>query len=124
MTELLANHVAGRWQTGQGPGSTLLDPVLGTPLVRVDATGLDLPAAFAFARDTGGKALRALNHAQRAKLLADVAAVLLANRDAYYEISIANSGTVKNDTGPAPPDCKRASVVIPCSPNAVLHGNR
>ena len=98
MTELLANHVAGRWQTGQGPGSTLLDPVLGTPLVRVDATGLDLPAAFAFARETGGKALRALNHAQRAKLLADVAAVLLANRDAYYEISIANSGTVKNDT--------------------------
>ena len=98
MTELLANHVAGRWQTGTGQGSTLLDPVLGTPLVRVDATGLDLPAAFAFARDTGGKALRSMNYGQRAKLLADVAAVLQANRDAYYEISTANSGTVKNDT--------------------------
>lgn len=98
MTELLANHVSGRWQTGTGQGSTLLDPVLGTALVRVDATGLDLPAAFAFARETGGKALRALSYAQRAKLLADVAGVLQANRDAYYEISTANSGTVKNDT--------------------------
>ena len=98
MTELLANHIAGRWQNGSGQGTTLLDPVLGTALVRVDDTGLDLPAAFAFARETGGKALRALSYAQRAKLLADVAAVLQAHRDAYYEISTANSGTVKNDT--------------------------
>ena len=98
MTELLANHVAGRWQTGTGPGSTLLDPVLGTELVRVDATGLDLAAAFAFARDTGGKALRAMSYAQRARLLADVAAVLQSHRDAYDAISTANSGTVKNDT--------------------------
>ena len=71
MTELLANHVAGRWQTGGGPGSVLRDPVLGVELVRVDATGLDLGAAFAFARDTGGKALRALSYARRASLLAE-----------------------------------------------------
>ena len=50
MTELLANHVAGRWQHGTGPGTELRDPVLGTALVRVDATGLNLPEAFAFAR--------------------------------------------------------------------------
>ena len=98
MTELLANHVAGRWQTGSGPGSLLRDPVLGAELVRVDATGLDLAAAFAFARDTGGKALRALSYAERARLLADIATVLQSRRDAYYEISTANSGTVKNDT--------------------------
>lgn len=98
MTELLANHVAGRWQTGGGPGSVLRDPVLGVELVRVDATGLDLGAAFAFARDTGGKALRALSYARRASLLAEIAAVLQSRRDAYYEISTANSGTVRNDT--------------------------
>ena len=46
MTELLANHIAGRWQVGSGPGSRLMDPVLGTELVRVDASGLDLHAAF------------------------------------------------------------------------------
>ena len=68
MTELLANHVNGRWHTGNGKGSTLLDPVLGTELGRVDSSGIDLPAAFAYARDTGGAALRAMTYAQRAKL--------------------------------------------------------
>lgn len=98
MTELLANHVSGRWQTGSGAGAVLKDPVLGTALVRVDAGGLDLAAAFAFARETGGKALRALSYAERAQLLAAVATVLQANRETYYDISTANSGTVKNDT--------------------------
>jgi len=97
-TTLLPNHVSGRWQTGTGAGTTLVDPVLGTPLARVDATGLDLPAAFRFAREQGGAALRALSYAQRAELLAAVGKVLQANRDTYYEISTANSGTVKNDT--------------------------
>jgi 3,4-dehydroadipyl-CoA semialdehyde dehydrogenase len=98
MSELLANHVGGRWQTGTGHGTPLFDPVLGTELVRVDATGIDLAQAFAFARDQGGASLRALTYAQRGALLAAVGKVLQANRDAYYEISTANSGTVRNDT--------------------------
>ena len=44
-TELLSNYLGGQWQAGQGSGTPLLDPVLGTELVRVDATGLDLAAA-------------------------------------------------------------------------------
>ena len=95
---LLPNFVSGRWQAGTGAGTALIDPVLGTELVRVDATGLDLAAAFAFAREQGGMALRALNYSQRAALLAAVAKVLQANRDAYYEIAQANSGTVKSDS--------------------------
>ncbi len=98
MTELLSNCVAGRWQTGTGAGTPLFDPVLGTELVRVDATGLDLAAAFAFAREQGGAALRAMSYAQRAQMLTAIGGVLQANRDAYYAISTANSGTVKNDT--------------------------
>lgn len=98
MTELLPNYVAGRWQGGSGAGTPLFDPVLGTELVRVDATGLDLPAAFAFAREQGGAALRTLAYRQRAGLLGAIVKVLQANRDAYYEIATANSGTVKNDS--------------------------
>lgn len=37
MTELLQNYLGGRWQRGNDSGATLLDPVLGTPLVRIDA---------------------------------------------------------------------------------------
>ena len=98
MTELLPNHVAGRWQRGTGAGTPLFDPVLGTELARVDATGLDLPRAFAFAREQGGGALRALNYRERAGLLAAVVKVLQANRGAYDEIATANSGTVKTDS--------------------------
>jgi 3,4-dehydroadipyl-CoA semialdehyde dehydrogenase len=98
MSTLLPNHVAGRWHAGSGPGTALIDPVLGDELVRVDATGLDLAAAFAFARQQGGAALRALSYRERAALLAAIGKVLQAHRDAYYGIAIANSGTVKNDS--------------------------
>ena len=47
MSATLPNFFAGRWQTGQGPGTPLVDPVLGHELVRVDAGGLDLEAGFA-----------------------------------------------------------------------------
>ncbi|MDR0226551.1 MAG: 3,4-dehydroadipyl-CoA semialdehyde dehydrogenase [Burkholderiaceae bacterium] len=98
MTELLLNHVAGRWQAGTGQGATLRDPVKGQSLVRVDATGLDLAEAFAFSRDTGGAGLRALRYGQRARMLACVAELLQSRRDAYYDISMANAGTVRADT--------------------------
>jgi 3,4-dehydroadipyl-CoA semialdehyde dehydrogenase len=97
-TPLLPNFLAGRWQTGHGRGSTLLDPVLGTPLVRVDNTGLDLAEGFAFARQQGGTALRAMGYGQRAAMLAEMVKVLQANRDAYYDIATRNCGTVKNDS--------------------------
>jgi 3,4-dehydroadipyl-CoA semialdehyde dehydrogenase len=98
MSELLANYLGGRWLAGTGAGTPLYDPVLGTELVRVDATGLDLAAALRFARASGGKALRALTYRERAGLLARVVDVLKANRDDYYAIACANSGTVRADS--------------------------
>ena len=97
-TELLPNFLGGHWQLGTGPGSTLQDPVSGADLVRVDATGLDLATGFAFAREQGAAALRSLSYKQRGVLLGAVVKVLQANRDAYYDIATANSGTVKNDS--------------------------
>jgi 3,4-dehydroadipyl-CoA semialdehyde dehydrogenase len=98
MTALLSNYFGGQWQAGSGAGTTLLDPVLGHELVRVDATGLDLAAGFEFARQQGGSALRALTYRARAGLLAAAVKVLQANRDAYYKIATSNSGTVTNDS--------------------------
>jgi 3,4-dehydroadipyl-CoA semialdehyde dehydrogenase len=99
MTELLANHLGGRWTLGSGGGAALFDPVLGNELVRVDATGLDLAGGFAHARRVGAAGLRALTYGQRAERLGAIAKVLQANRDAYHEISTANSGTTKADSG-------------------------
>ena len=96
--ELLPNFLGGQWHSGTGKGVALHDPVTGSELVKVDATGLDLPAGFAFAREQGGTALRAMTYKERGALLGAVLKVLQANRDAYYEIATANSGTVKNDS--------------------------
>ncbi len=98
MSELLKNHLGGRWVAGTGAGTALFDPVLGEELVRVDATGLDLRAGFAFARATGGAALRAMTYRERAAMLAAAVKVLQSKRDDYYAIATANSGTVKNDS--------------------------
>ena len=98
-TTLLPNFIAGRWQTGNGTGTPLFDPVLGTELARVSNAGIDLAEGFAFAREHGGAALRALSYGQRASLLAQIVEVLQANRDDYYAIATANSGTVARDSG-------------------------
>ncbi|MDE2297086.1 MAG: aldehyde dehydrogenase family protein, partial [Burkholderiales bacterium] len=98
MTEKLDNLMGGRWVAGTGAGTPLFDPVLGTELVRVDATGLDLRAGFAYAREQGGAALRAMSYRERAGLLAAVVKLLQSRRDDYYAIALANSGTVKTDS--------------------------
>lgn len=95
---LLANYLGGAPVFGSGAGTPLFDPVLGGEVVRVDASGVDLAAGFHFARESGGRALRASTYRERAGLLEAVASVLQANRDAYYDISCANSGTVRNDS--------------------------
>lgn len=97
-TPLLPNFMAGQWVNGQGTGALLTDPVTGAALVRVSSAGLDLPAAFSFAREQGGAALRALTYGERAALLKHVGEVLAANRVAYDDIATANSGTVKTDS--------------------------
>ncbi len=98
MTTLLPNYFGGRWQTGTGAGSALHDPVSGQALVRVDATGLDLPAGFDFARRQGSAGLQSMTYGARAALLTQIAQTLQKHRDAYYEIATANSGTVRNDS--------------------------
>lgn len=98
MSERLDNFLGGRWVAGSGAGTPLFDPVLGGELARVDATDLDLRAGFAFARETGGAALRAMTYRERAAMLAAAVKVLQAQRDTYYAIAQANSGTVKNDS--------------------------
>ena len=99
MTELLKNFVHGEWVAGQGAGTPLFDPVTGQALVRVSSQGLDLSRAFAFARERGGAALRAMSYGQRAAMLGGLAKALQAQRAAYYEIATANSGTTQADSG-------------------------
>lgn len=93
----LPNYVAGQWREGTGNGEPLVDPVTGDELARISSTGLDLQAAFGFARSHGGPALRQLTYAQRAELLAKISDVLAANRDEYFRLSLLNLGATQAD---------------------------
>lgn len=98
MTEVLANYIGGRWVNGSQRGAPLHDPVTGEELARVDATGIDLPGGFAYARTNGRAGLRALTYKQRGQVLGAIAKLLQERRDTYFEIALANSGTVALDS--------------------------
>lgn len=93
----LESLIGGRWTPGAGEGRSLVNPVTGEVVARADASGLDLAGAMAFAREAGGRALRAMTFAERGALLRAVADVLAANRDKYGEIARLNSGNTKLD---------------------------
>ena len=98
MTIYLHNYLKGERQDAREPGAILRDPVTGAALASVGARAENLEDGFTFARGAGRDALQALTYGQRAALLGDVLKVLQANRDAYYEIAQANSGTTQNDS--------------------------
>jgi 3,4-dehydroadipyl-CoA semialdehyde dehydrogenase len=98
LSVLLKNLVAGEWVAGTGPGVALIDPVLGDELARASSSGVDLAKGFGFARAAGGNALRALTYGERASGLARCVGVLKANRERYFQIAQANSGTTKTDS--------------------------
>jgi 3,4-dehydroadipyl-CoA semialdehyde dehydrogenase len=94
---MLKNYLEGRWIAGTGAGEPLTDPVTGEELARVSTEGLDLGAALAYARNTGGPALRELTFAARAKMLDAIAKLFISRRAAYMDIARANSGNTERD---------------------------
>jgi 3,4-dehydroadipyl-CoA semialdehyde dehydrogenase len=93
----LSSFVSGTWVEGTDDGEALADPVTGEELARASTAGIDIGAAMAYGREVGGPALRAMTYAERAKLLAGIAETLAANREAYGEIALANSGNTLAD---------------------------
>jgi len=93
----LSSYVGGAWVEGNDQGTPLVDPVTGEELARASTAGIDIGAAMAHGRAVGGPALRAMTYAQRGQLIASIAETLSANRDAYGEIALANSGNTSTD---------------------------
>lgn len=93
----LKNYVGGQWVEGRGAGAALVDPVTGEELARASTEGVDYRAALDHARRVGGPALRKMSFAERAALLGKIAETLIANRDKYFGLALANSGNTKID---------------------------
>ncbi|WP_224393108.1 phenylacetic acid degradation bifunctional protein PaaZ [Pseudonocardia sp. ICBG1293] len=91
---LLRSHLSGTWQTGSGDGRPLYDAVTGDEVARISSDGLDLGAALAHGRRTGGPALRELTFHQRAALLKALGGHLREHREELYAVSVRTGATL------------------------------
>ena len=93
----LRSYVGGRWVAGTGSPQTLLNPTTEEPLAQASSEGVDLQEALHYARSTGGPALRALSFAERGAALKGIADALQSEREALFELAIANGGNTPSD---------------------------
>jgi oxepin-CoA hydrolase / 3-oxo-5,6-dehydrosuberyl-CoA semialdehyde dehydrogenase len=94
--DILPSYVMGAWQRGAGDGLLVRDATFGRPVARVSSDGLDLAGALAYARETGGPALRRQSFHERAVMLKKLAQYLLSRKEELYELSYL-SGTTRRD---------------------------
>ncbi|HEY3608295.1 MAG TPA: phenylacetic acid degradation bifunctional protein PaaZ [Pseudonocardiaceae bacterium] len=94
MSALLRSYVSGKWHTAPDEGVPLHDAATGDEVARISSTGIDMAAAMAYGRDTGGPALRALTFHQRAALLKALASHLREHRDELYALSARTGATL------------------------------
>ncbi len=90
---VLRSYVGGAW-TGPADGRPVLDAVTGEEVARVSSDGIDLGAALAYGRGTGGPALRALTFHQRAGLLKSLGQLLREHRPELYALSARTGATL------------------------------
>ena len=89
----VASYAKGDW-IGPGDGARrIADAVTGADLARAGNDGLDYGGMLDFARERGGKALRAMTFHDRAKMLKALALHLNANKQSLYDISFSTGGT-------------------------------
>lgn len=83
----IQSYMNGAWVGGNGDGTELLNAVNGEPIGSVSSAGLDFAGALAYARETGGPALRQLSFHERARRLKALAQRLLEHKEAFYQAS-------------------------------------
>src|SRR3954447_2097115 len=90
---VLRSYVSGAW-TGPADGRPVLDAVTGEEVARVSSDGIDLGAALAYGRGTGGPALRALTFHRGGGLLKSLGQLLREHRPELYALSARAGATL------------------------------
>ena len=91
------SFVLGDWKAGDGTPAVLVDATTEEPLAEVGAGGIDMAAVCAYARESGGPALRAMSFAERGALLKALSGALHERRDELIELSRSNAGRTRGD---------------------------
>src|SRR5882672_2418769 len=91
---VLRSYVSGAWTGPSDGGRPVLDAVTGEEVARVSSDGIDLGAALAYGRGTGGPALRALTFHERAAILKSLSQFLREHRPELYALSARTGATL------------------------------
>ena len=89
----LENYVMGKWITGDGEGTPLLNAVTGQQVALATAEGLDYSAILRYGREIGNPALRKMTFHERGRMLKALAFYLLERKNKFYELSYATGAT-------------------------------
>jgi 3,4-dehydroadipyl-CoA semialdehyde dehydrogenase len=93
----LKNYVQGQWVEGSGGFRSLLNPATEEVIAETSAEGVDFSAVLAYARETGGPALRSMSFEERAGLLKAMSRALYAKREDLIEVARINGGNTRKD---------------------------
>ncbi len=97
MATILRSFVCGEWRAGAGQPTALVNPSTEELLAQTATAGLDLAGAVRFAREKGGRSLRAMTFGQRAELLKRLAKGVADGREELITLGLANAGNTRSD---------------------------
>ena len=92
----LPSYVCGRWHEADGGFADIASAVDGRVVARASSRGIDFGAAVRYARETGGRKLRALTFHERAAMLKALATLLNDRKLEFYELSY-DTGATRRD---------------------------
>jgi oxepin-CoA hydrolase / 3-oxo-5,6-dehydrosuberyl-CoA semialdehyde dehydrogenase len=97
MTAQLLNFALDRWTPGAASSLvTLPSAIDGTPVATTGSGGIDFGAMAAFARNTGGPALRRMTFHDRARMLKALGNAIMARKEELYALNYATGCTRKD----------------------------
>jgi oxepin-CoA hydrolase/3-oxo-5,6-dehydrosuberyl-CoA semialdehyde dehydrogenase len=96
MSAILQSYVRGGWTAPASNLAEIPSAIDGSVVARCGSGGIDFAEAVRFARETGGKNLRALNFHQRADILKKLANYLNEKKEPLYTLA-AHTGATKRD---------------------------
>ncbi|MEO1170880.1 MAG: aldehyde dehydrogenase family protein, partial [Myxococcota bacterium] len=93
---ILESFAAGRWQRPEGESRPVFDAVTGDVVAEVARGGLDYAGMMRFAREEGGRNLRAMTFHERGRMIKALAVALGKGKEELYGLSH-RTGATKED---------------------------
>ena len=97
MVQELKSFVRGDFVSGTGARAELLNPSTEEVLATTSTEGIDMSAAVAFARETGGAELARTTFADRGAMLKAMSKAVIAHRDELLDLAMKNGGNTRSD---------------------------